>query len=205
MAKQAAAPTIRQGDVAAEVWLPVAGFEGRYEISSLGRVRSLARKYCSGTRVLGERANKGGYLGVALYDGTGRAVARLVHRLVCAAFNGAAPADRPDVNHIDGNKKNNAASNLEWTNDSLNVTHAFRVLGVKKAITRPWLGKFGAAHHASKPVIRVAADGATQRFAGVMEAARQTGCCFKKISAVCRGERTRHAGYQWRFDSRNQA
>ncbi len=186
-----------------EEWRPIRGHEGRYEVSSLGRVRSLPRKRCPVLRILGERLDKQGYVHVALYADGPRSF--LVHRLVCLAFHGDPPADRPDVNHIDGSKRNNAAANLEWTNDSLNVTHAFRVLGVKHAITRPWLGKFGAAHHASKPLERIASDGQRVQFAGVMDAARGTpGACFKKISAVCLGKRPRHLGYQWRYIGENR-
>lgn len=184
-----------------EEWRSIRGYEGRYEVSSLGRVRSLPRKYCPAARILRERLNKCGYVGAALYSESGPRTF-LVHRLVCLAFLGDPPSDRPDVNHIDGDKRNNALENLEWTNDRLNHAHAIRVLGVKRRGGRPWLGKFGASHVRSKPLIRTDSDGAEVQFAGVMDAARGTpGACFKKISAVCLGKRPRHLGYQWRYIS----
>lgn len=182
-----------------ERWTPIEGYEGRYEVSDLGRVRSLPRKFQPAGRTLRLRTHRDGYQTVALYDGAGNPKQCFVHRLVCAAFIGAAPSDRPDVNHKDGNKQNNHSANLEWSNDSLNVAHAFRVLGVKRAITRPWLGKFDAQHHASKPVLRISPAGEVKRYPSLMAAGRD-GFSFKHISAVCRGQRQRHGGFQWRFE-----
>ena len=105
-----------------------------------------------------------------------------------------------DVNHVSGNKRDNRLTNLEWTNDSLNVTHAVRVLGAKRATLKPWAGKFGADNPGSKPVIQIAADGSEKFFAGVSDAGRKTGLSFKHISACCLGKRKRHGGFQWRFE-----
>ena len=195
---------IRQGDPPVfEIWKSIPGFEGMYEVSSLGRIKSLPRRYVSREKILTAREDTGGYLAVVLYHGDGTNENALVHRLVCRAFNGDAPTGKPDVNHKDGVKSNNIDSNLEWTNDPLNVTHAFRVLGVKHAITYPWLGKFGADNPHSKPVVQVSPNGAEKPHAGVMDAARATGLSFKHISACCRGKRKTHGGYQWRFEEKD--
>lgn len=100
-----------------EEWRPVLGWEGRYDVSSLGRVRSVRQR-----RLMTPNANAGGYLVVSLHRG-GKKTNRLVHRLVADAF---LPADlaRPRVNHIDGGKLNNAAVNLEWCTDLENTQHA---------------------------------------------------------------------------------
>lgn len=181
-----------------ERWATVAGYEGRYEVSDFGRVRSLPRKFQPAGKVLRTRPHRDGYRTVALYDGVGNAKTLLVHRLVALAFLGAAPDGLPDINHDDGNKVNNHFKNLEWSNDSLNVAHAFRVLGVKHATTRPWLGKFDAEHHGSKPVIRIASSGEEKAYPSVMAAGRD-GFNFKHVSAVCLGKRQRHGGFSWRF------
>jgi len=175
-------------------WLPVEGFE-QYEVSDEGRVRNAATGL-----VLKPRIDRFGYVRAMLYDATGPKN-KLVHRLVCHAFHGSHPVDRPDVNHLNGIKGDNRPENLEWTNDSLNVTHAFRVLGVKRAITRPWLGKFGDDHHASKAVLRINHDGTTTRFPSVLAAGR-AGYNFKHVSAVCLGKRRRHGGFEWRFEEK---
>jgi hypothetical protein len=190
--------TIRQG---APRWAAVCGFEGRYEVSDFGDVRSLPRKHCPQTRTLKGRPNDGGYLGVALYPGDGEKPKNLlVHRLVCAAFNGKAPDDLPDVNHKNGIKADNHYKNLEWSNDSLNVTHAIEFLGAKPPPgCKHWIGKFGGDHIASKPVVRISAAGETKRYPSAA-ATVDDGFSFRHVSSVCLGKRPRHRGFQWRFE-----
>src|SRR5690349_6500610 len=106
------------------IWLPITGYEGRYEISDCGKVRNLV----SGIE-LKPRFNKQGYVTAMLYGTDGKPKNKLVHRLVCFAFNGEAPRDKQDVNHLDGIKSNNIPTNLEWTNDRLNIEHGVKVLG----------------------------------------------------------------------------
>lgn len=100
----------------AEQWRDVVGFEGKYQVSDLGRVRN-AR-----LRVLKPQLVNSGYLVVHLYDGTGRQI-QLVHRLVAGAFC-ANPLAYPEVNHLDADKTHNHAGNLEWTTRQGNVDHA---------------------------------------------------------------------------------
>lgn len=179
---------------AQEIWKSCVGFEGRYEVSDLGRVRSLIS-----SKILKPRIHKQGYVSAMLYDATSKPANHFVHRLVSFAFIGNQPKDRKDVNHINGIKSDNRVSNLEWTNDSLNVTHAFRVLGHKKTITRPWLGKFGDDHHGSKSVIRFGKGEPEKRYASISQV-EIDGFNFKHVSAVCRNQRKRHGGYFWRFE-----
>jgi hypothetical protein len=123
-----------------EQWKDIAGFEGRYQISDQGRVKALSfmQRWRHGLRrvrerILSQQGINSGYQIVHLYlDNVG--VARTVHRLVAFAFcPGADP--KLDVNHIDGNKKNNAASNLEWLGRTENHDHAVR-LGLNTAAIR---------------------------------------------------------------------
>lgn len=118
-----------------EIWESVKGYEGLYEVSNLGRVRSLKRATTSG--VVLNQAVKHGYMHVCLSK-DGKPSTKRVHRLVAEAFI-ANPMDKPVVNHIDGDKTNNAVSNLEWATNSENELHSFRVLGKKP--NRPWKGK----------------------------------------------------------------
>lgn len=100
-----------------EEWRDVPSYEGRYQVSDLGRVRGLI----SG-KILRTQVQNSGYL--ILHFGLGRRGARktmLVHRLVALAFHG--PSDL-HVNHKDGDKMNNSPSNLEWTSRSENMRHA---------------------------------------------------------------------------------
>ncbi|MEN0652424.1 MULTISPECIES: NUMOD4 domain-containing protein [Hyphobacterium] len=115
---------------AAEVWRDVPGFEGAYLVSNAGRVKSRARSVRSGrggTRTIPERLLTPrvvkGYSHVTLQQ-DGRAEQRSIHRLVAEVFV-PNPDRLPVVNHLDGEKANNRASNLEWTTHGGNLSHAF--------------------------------------------------------------------------------
>jgi len=108
-----------------EVWLPVRGYETRYEVSDLGRVRSI--QYLGKPRLLMLKpmANSGGYLTVALHKG-GVQSSAMVHTLVADAFIGPRPLGMT-INHLSGVKAQNAASNLEYCTHSENNKHAVRM------------------------------------------------------------------------------
>lgn len=95
-----------------ETWRPVAGYEGLYEVSDFGRVRSLPRATTAG-RVLKPRVQPSrGYRCVFL-SRDGRITTKQVHRLVLESFVGPCPADQ-ECRHLDGDKLNNLATNLVW-------------------------------------------------------------------------------------------
>jgi len=112
-----------------EVWRPVEGFECEYEVSNLGRVRTLnffrvtkeGKQYPVKSRLL-KQYEHNGYLHVNLPK-NGRYKRFRVHRLVAAAFL-PNTYNKPAVNHIDGNKQNNNVDNLEWCTPSENTRHA---------------------------------------------------------------------------------
>lgn len=113
---------MRIGSVEQEEWRVVEEFPA-YEVSDAGRVRR--RLPGPGARVghvLKPSRINSGYLVVGL----GRAATKTVHSLVATAFHGARP-DGMEVNHIDGNKDNNAASNIEWVTRSENKLHAIQL------------------------------------------------------------------------------
>lgn len=107
-------------DTASESWLPVPGYEGHYEVSDLGRVKSHKR---SSPRILKPGISTGGYPLVTLCL-NGRAT-WLVHRLVMRAFVGAQPQGM-ETRHLDGNPTNNALSNLAYGSGSENQQDRLR-------------------------------------------------------------------------------
>lgn len=116
-----------------EEWRDIKGYEGLYQISSLGEVKSVERISPQGHR-LKERIRKTyidryGYRAINLCK-NGVITKYDIHRLVAIAFI-PNPEEKPQVNHIDGNKLNNCVENLEWNTCSENISHAFRT-GIKK-------------------------------------------------------------------------
>lgn len=119
-------------------WKPIVGYEGLYEVSDSGDVRSVDRVEKSDVwnlrtrkgRLLRKQTKRSGYDSVNLYKG-GHMKTYLVHRLVASAFVPNPNPGLTEVNHKNGNRTDNAASNLEWITHSENVAHSFLVLGRK--------------------------------------------------------------------------
>lgn len=105
-----------------EVWKKIKGFEN-YEVSAWGRVRNVNTK-----DILHQENHYKGYMRVDLYDEEGRRKHMKVHRLVATAFI-PNPEGKPQVNHIDGNNRNNSYTNLEWATDEENKIAAARLRG----------------------------------------------------------------------------
>jgi hypothetical protein len=120
---------IKEMTITEEIWKEVKGHEGVYEVSNLGLVRSLPRTEKSNVgervrngKVLSSRNTKG-YKSVVLCK-DGRQTFVYVHRLVAQIFI-PNPENKPEVNHIDGDKTNNEVENLEWCTKSENQKHSY--------------------------------------------------------------------------------
>ena len=103
-----------------EIWKPIEGYEGLYEVSNLGRVKSLKRLHTK-ERILSQFLNHRGYARVNLWK-ENKSRKYSVHRLVAEAFI-PNPDSKPQVNHIDENKTNNSVENLEWCTQLENHNH----------------------------------------------------------------------------------
>ena len=110
-----------------EVWKDIPGYEGLYQVSNLGRVKSLERykpnKQCVPEKIKTLSKKSNGYLFLQLYKDN-KAKNRYIHRLVAEAFV-ENPNGKETVNHINGNKHDNRAINLEWNTYTENNKHAY--------------------------------------------------------------------------------
>lgn len=165
----------------AEEWRPVVGCESTHEVSSLGRVRSIPRPVskgiCTGKIIRSHLSN--GYPHLSIRSGGKRLRVR-VHQLVAAAFL-PKPTGCKQVNHLDGNRQNNSVSNLEWTTQSGNLKHAYRVLHKKP----------------TRPVIGISEKDDSRIEFQSMRQAHESGFCISGIQRSLNGQRRSHRGYRW--------
>ena len=174
-----------------EVWKDVVGYEGLYQVSNQGRVCScerLVRHSKGGDKAVNQRMLKPqqshhGYQVVALSN-LGKVKRFFVHRLVADAFI-ENPNGYTTVNHIDGNKNNPCASNLEWCSPSQNAQHAKKCLGID----------FRTNGKRNKKVVR--SDG--KEFISINEAAKESGVSRGCIYLQMQGKRNHTGGYQFHF------
>ena len=173
-----------------EEWRPIQGYEGKYEVSNYGSVRSIDHTVRNGHgyrvvrgRVLKTDITCNGYEMLRLgKNGKHKAV----HRLVANAFI-PNPNNLPDVNHKDENKSNNLYTNLEWCNHSYNALYGTCQERLRK--------------YKNTPVLMV--DKKSGEVLGLYEsmkiAMEKTGVNKVTISAVCRGIRKTGGGYIWKY------
>lgn len=170
-----------------EIWKNIKGYEGRYQVSSMGRVKSLERKDCLGRivkeRVLKPCIDRYGYLFVNLCAGGKRTF--FVHRLVCQAFH-ENPDNKPQVNHLNEIKTDNRACNLEWATAKENLNHGTHNERMAKTL--------------SKPICQYTLDEKiVKTWASLTEVQRQTGFSQGNISEVANGNRKTAYGFIWKY------
>lgn len=184
-----------------EIWKGISGLEDRYEVSTLGRVRSLPIESKFGCRVkkhtgciLRLHYDKAGYLIATLNLGHNKKKTPFVHRLVADAFIPRI-VGKNIVNHKNGVRDDNRVENLEWCTTSENNLHAYRILGRKS----PSAGKYGKDNPKTKTVLQIKNGVVINQFYGCQEAAESVGCNKSAICGVCGGRLKRVKGFQWKY------
>lgn len=175
------------------IWKAIPGYEGFYEVSNNGEIRSLYRntRNHDSYGILKKKTDTHGYYRVNLYKDK-NCSNMLVSRAVALAFI-PNPLQLPYVGHMNDIKKDNRVENLYWTNASENLTHnnlhlkiaaKRNIENVKKAL--------------SKPVVGISPTGETIYFPS-MQAAEKAGFQSGKISLCVNGKRKHHKNYEWRL------
>ena len=134
-----------------EEWKPIPGYDGKYEVSSYGRVKSY--KYNSDGRILSPGNNGSGYYFVYLCK-DGKAKQRTIHRLVAEAFI-PNPSNFLEINHKDEDKGNNHVTNLEWCSRGYNLAYGTRLERISKPVVQldkngNFLAEYSSTHEASR-------------------------------------------------------
>jgi len=174
-----------------ERWKDIDGYEDLYQVSNMGRIRSLARvinkdsqrwnatrsHYYQG-KILSPR-NTNGYYKVSLRR-NGETHQYLIHRLVADAFI-PNPENKPEINHKDGNKTNNLSNNLEWVTSSENHLHAFTI-GLKERLAGEKNGN-AKVNEFQVRVLRKATDLENIEIAEIFGLSNTTVCNIRKHRA----------------------
>ena len=187
-----------------EVWKDISGYEGFYQVSNLGRVKRLVAwrgnqynsTYVSSVKIVSPYIDDEGYERICLTVHNHSKRYR-IHQLVAKAFI-PNPDYFPQVNHKDENKRNNHVDNLEWCTQSYNNKYGTR-------------GKrIGIANHngkgAKRSVLQYDLDGNfIKRWKSMQDASNNlTGVSVSKICACCRGDRSHHRGFIWKYEFPNE-
>lgn len=179
-----------------EIWKDVPGYEGFYQVSSMGRVKNLPKNrkvfhggiYTQKEKIL-TPSLRGGYL-IQVFTTNKFRKTFSVHRLVAMAFLPNAD-NKPEVNHVNGNRSDNRVENLEWATGSENVSHAYAVLN-RKAST---LGRGKAMIEVTKTTLL---GEYIATYKSIAEAAKENNLDRFHISQVIRGKRPQEGGFLWK-------
>lgn len=182
-----------------EVWKDVLGYEGFYQVSNTGKVRSLDRvvnaksfsKTLKTGKLLKPSKNEKGYLRVRLcYNGKTKMFR--IHRLVFETFIGPIPKGY-EINHLDENKENNALSNLSLVTHTENMNYG---TCIKRSSEKRVNGK------RSKPVVQFDLNGNfIRRWPSIAQVARELSIYGIDICNCCKGKLKTSGGFIWKYDT----
>lgn len=177
-----------------EIWKSIPGYEGRYEVSSAGRVRSVDRvvvNYVKG-KLLADSRDLDGYIQTGLSDLNGKVKNKKRHRIVVEAFLGSIPAGR-QINHKNGIKDDNRIENLEICTPKENIIHS-RVFGLNP------MGLNQGHLTRSRSVDQYTLDGNfIATFTSIADAARQTKVGRAVINSAVVGRQLTAGGFIWKY------
>ena len=170
-----------------EIWRDIDGYEGRYQVSNLGRVKSLNYNHTGKEKILKPNTIRDGYLQVSLYNKKMKNC--YVHRLVAQAFI-PNPDNLPEINHKSEEKWLNTVENLEWCDREYNCNYGTRIEKIAKSNIN---GK------KSKSVVQMTLDGQPVYIWPSLMEAQRNGFNSGIICACCNGQRKTHKGFKWAY------
>lgn len=176
-----------------EIFKDIPGYEGIYQVSNLGRVRSLNFRRSGNEKIMNTTVGHDGYSRVSLFKNYIRKK-YTVHRLIALVFI-PNPDNKPCIDHINGNRSDNRVDNLRWCTNKENMNFSL----VRKHLSDSLLNH----PKKSKPIFQI--DKVTgdiiNMFPSAMEASRQTGITNRAISRCAKGDKgySHSGGYIWRY------
>ena len=186
-----------------EVWKDIPNYEGYYQISNLGRIKSVARKvkYQNSYRNVKEKLKKTfigkqGYERVELSK-NGKIKKYNVHRIVANVFI-SNPLNKETVNHINGIKTDNRVENLEWATRSENELHAYKIGLAKNSEKQRNVARLYCKENKIKSIIQLDLDGNfIKEWKSAKEVEEKINISRKNISQCITGKNKTAGGYKW--------
>lgn len=183
-----------------EIWQNIKGYEGKYQISNKGRIKSLIfsnrqAKFMR-EKILKPQFNSNYYQVSLTKDGITKQFT--IHRLMAQTFI-PNPYNYPCVNHKDGNKKNNSIDNLEWCNFSYNTRHSYDNL-LQKIVSGKEHWSYGKPSKKRKAIQQYDLNNSFIKIwghAGLIE--KKLNINANNIRECCRGKRESAGGYKWKY------
>jgi hypothetical protein len=176
-----------------EEWKEVVAYEGLYQVSNLGRIKSLFKKH-KNEIFLKPKIERNGYLRITLAK-KGKHKSFSIHRLVAIAFK-PNPLNLPQVNHIDENKLNNNSNNLEWCTGEYNLNYGKRNLKCSNFNKENFSKK---VYQYSKDKILI------RKWNSLADAERESNFNHSAISNCCLGKRKYYKNYKWAYKPLEEA
>lgn len=184
--------------MAIPVWKPIVDYEGLYEVSNTGQIRSLFRY----KKTLKYNVTKRGYCTVELFKNK-LSKRLLVHRLVAEAFI-PNPDNLPQVNHIDENPQNNSVDNLEWCTAKYNMNYGegakTRHLKIDYTTEKRKQVARENGKKRAKPVLQIENGKIINRYESAKRASIMTGIDHSHICEAARGKHKTSGGYEWMYE-----
>ena len=183
-----------------ELWKDIIGYEGKYQISNNGNVRSFTKWKKGGLLKFGTCGNPGPYKTVILVK-SGRKDTKCfyVHRLVAIHFL-ENPYNLPEVNHIDGNTLNNCVANLEWCTRKQNAHHA----SITGLLSKGPEKERGANHPKAKAVLQISKNGEIiKEWESVNQIQRETEYLASSIFNCCNHKKSYKSAYGYKWEYKN--
>lgn len=179
-----------------EIWRDIKGYEGLYQISNLGRVKSLPKRHSHKETYILKPSCIKGYLRVFLTKNN-VSKSTSIHRLLAIEFIDN-PENKPYVNHIDGNKSNNDIKNLEWCTQKENCIHAIKT-GLNNILKNPYMQR-GDKHPNSKPINQYDLENNfIKRWGSSGEIKRKMNINVYHVILCCKGKRKTAYKYKWKY------
>ena len=186
-----------------EIWKDIEGYEGLYQVSNMGRVKSLGNGSSNNSKekILKERnRNKKGYKMVALYKANKKEFS--IHRLVAQAFI-PNPKNKPCIDHIDTNPSNNRVENLRWATYKENIKNPLTIKKLRLANIgnkNPMYGKCDKLNHKSIPILQFTKEGNfIKKWYSATQVEKELGISQGNISMCCNRKRKTCGGYKWDY------